>query len=581
MCCQSHGWIRLITPQTKPHWQKHRSFEDKPHFEESITKQALPKSPIRVSTQSKSKLSAFQYGGSRQSSPKKSPDKENEPIQTNGIAADIDKLSSSPIKDGVKLTVESPSVTHKAIPPPSTPAMRLPLADLIGNAEDALRRPPPKEQSPEEQLGWIPNSSNSALTPGQRRKRAHSSSPLSSQQDTSTHFALKEPLDLQTLQQSLKTPHADPAADLWSRYATNRNTDETPLEVKLPSLAHLLEDSSPHSLPRTPGGSVGGLRRWASCGIEWPASKPKRRKVHGVLRDQDDIFTSGSRQGKSMPSTKISRVGMLVDQVQATLAQPIEKSKKDGPSSSSPLPDKGHFAADRVNPSIHKQEACDDDHYGSQEQQQRGSQADVSHSKQSAGQSQSTQYGDDDLDLEAVTSVDHVEHTNVHDASNQSESIRIPRFEYQDILPSESASQQQTVVNSHHPTLNVQELETVPEDDEEDEFADDCDITAEDLENAMTMFDQEPLPNLPQHPRYHATQDARFQYLPEAKLPPNGDLGPMISAAVVEDESDNEEFGGSDLDDEQFAAAEVAATQAYHASATTQSSVRISNLPRK
>ena len=33
--------------------------------------------------------------------------------------------------------------------------MRLPLADLIGNAEDALRRPTPQEESPVEEIGWI------------------------------------------------------------------------------------------------------------------------------------------------------------------------------------------------------------------------------------------------------------------------------------------------------------------------------------------------------------------------------------------------------------------------------------------
>lgn len=209
-------------------------------------------------------------------------------------------------------------------PPPSTPAMRLPLADLIGNAEEALRRPTPQEESPVEEIGWIANSSHPDLTPRQRRRRPHSSSPVSSSQNDATDLP-----EANLPQSAFKTPRADPAADLWTRYATSKNPDETPLEKRIPSFAHLMNDSSPRSAPRTPGGSVGGLRRWASCGLEWPSARVKRRRMNGIFRD---------KQPQDQATTKpLSRVGMLVEKVQESLAT------KDVPSSSSPLPDKGDF----------------------------------------------------------------------------------------------------------------------------------------------------------------------------------------------------------------------------------------------
>ncbi|KAI5242265.1 hypothetical protein E4T43_04977 [Aureobasidium subglaciale] len=272
---------------------------------------ALPtKPPSQPSTETNSKLKAFEFA--------RHPDKEN---------GNTTILASAPLsQDKQAQAPSSPIKTVQDKPLPSTPAMRLPLADLIGNAEDALRRPTPQEESPVEEIGWIANSSHPDLTPRQRRQRPQSSSPVNSSQNDPSDLP-----DANLPQSAFKTPRADPAADLWTRYATGRNPDDTPIEKRIPSFAHLMNDSSPRSAPRTPGGSVGGLRRWASCGLEFPSSRVKRRRVNGIFRDNNNNNNNPQDPSVAKP---LSRVGMLVEKVQESLAH------KDIPSSSSPLPDK-------------------------------------------------------------------------------------------------------------------------------------------------------------------------------------------------------------------------------------------------
>lgn len=456
---------------------------------------------------------------------------------------------------------KTPVLAQSKTCPPSTPGMRLPLADLVGNAEELGRRPLPKEQSPEEHIGWIPNSSNSVFTPGQRRKRTVSSSPTtSSQQETSTHLCAKEPLDLQNLQQSLKTPHADPAADLWSRYATGRNADETPLGIKMPNFAHLINDSSPHAVPRTPGGSVNGLRRWQSCGLEWPTSNAKRRRTNGVFRDhQDDVFVDERQAATELPK-QTSRVGMLVDKVQETLAQPASRLKHDCPSSSSPFPEKGDLMGGiGVSPLRRRPKTAEAD-----PESRVSSQNGIGPPQRSFS---SDEFGDDEIDMDAIDNPNNlgghpapVDMTSKgHDEANG---------QYQENL----SHQDQRHVDS------VRRLDTIDEDS--DEFGDDLDITAEDLENAVPLFDtRSDIPQQPNNSSYnnHGTTEP---HLPVVQQPVTNAFARFDLPDELADDSEDE-FGGSDLDDEQFAAAEIAATQAYQTCSATQNPVRISSLPRK
>jgi hypothetical protein len=393
--------------------------------------------------------------------------------------------------------------------------MRLPLADLIGNAEDALRRPTPQEESPVEEIGWIANSSHPDLTPRQRRRRPQSSSPVNSSQNDDSDLP-----DSKLPQSALKTPRADPAAELWTRYATARNPDETPIEKRIPSLAHLMNDSSPRSAPRTPGGSVGGLRRWASCGLEFPSSRIKRRRVNGIFRD------NSIPQDPSV-AKPLSRVGMLVEKVQESLAH------KDIPSSSSPLPDKGDF------PTIHEPMS---DHQRSQPTSARSSQ-------QYSYQNDDAEFDDTDITLDAIAEIQET-----------------------------GTTQNNTMTNTNTTIMN-----TINEDDDEfgDDFGDDLDDEA--IENAVSFFESRP-----------GTSNGQFESQPNTCAIAQPDQPPPTFAPLPQqqqqppqtfdltgfsDDDDEDEFGGSDLDEEQLVQAEIDATQALEASTST-SSVRISNLPR-
>lgn len=406
----------------------------------------------------------------------------------------------------------SPSKPVQDKPLPSTPAMRLPLADLIGNAEDALRRPTPQEESPVEEIGWIANSSHPDLTPRQRRRRPQSSSPVNSSQNDDSDLP-----DSKLPQSAFKTPRADPAAELWTRYATARNPDETPIEKRIPSLAHLMNDSSPRSAPRTPGGSVGGLRRWASCGLEFPSSRVKRRRVNGIFRD------NSIPQDPSV-AKPLSRVGMLVEKVQESLAH------KDIPSSSSPLPDKGEF------PRIHRPMS---DHQKSQPTSARSSQ-------QYSYQHEDTEFDDTDITLDTI------------------------------------AEMQQPNNLQNNSMTNTTIMNTIDED--EDEFGDDFgdDLDDEEIENAVSFFESRPGTSNGQfdsQPNTCAIAQPSQQPPPISVPPPQQQQPQTFDLTGFSDDDDDDEFGGSDLDEEQLVQAEMDATQALEAS-TSASSVRISNLPR-
>jgi hypothetical protein len=283
-----------------------------------------------------------------------------------------------------------------------------------------------------------------------------------------------------------------------------------------------MNDSSPRSAPRTPGGSVGGLRRWASCGLEFPSSRVKRRRVNGIFRDNNNNNTDPGDLSAAKP---LSRVGMLVEKVQESLAH------KDLPSSSSPLPDKGEF------PSVHM---ATSDHQQSQPRSARSSQ-------QYSYQHEDTEFDDADITLDDIA----------------------------DIQP--------TAAVQNNSMSNTTIMNTIDEDDDEfgdDEFGDDLDV--DEIENAVSFFESRPGTSNGQftsQPNTCAIAQSHPPLPPSAPPPQQQQQPQTFDLTGFSDDDDDDEFGGSDLDEEQFAQAEMAATQALEAS-TSASSVRISNLPR-
>jgi DNA replication ATP-dependent helicase Dna2 len=222
---------------------------------------------------------------------------------------------------------------------PSTPAVRIELEDLIGNTEDIFNRPAPLG-TPVDHVHWHngPNSSDvasAAQTTQRSRKRARSSSPASSQLERSAHFDTQDdPAAANRPRDSLHTPDHDPTQDLWRRYM-NANGSRHAADDVLPTMTRL-----PPSSPTTPGTSTkdSGLRRTVSCGVEWPTSKSKRRKldIANSHNRTKNIFAASRRDILAREVSKTSRVSLLVEKIQESLARQARAS--DEPSSSSPLP---------------------------------------------------------------------------------------------------------------------------------------------------------------------------------------------------------------------------------------------------
>ncbi|KAI0104506.1 hypothetical protein F4814DRAFT_91164 [Daldinia grandis] len=155
----------------------------------------------------------------------------------------------------------------------TTPVNRLVWQDLVGTVEAEEE----EEGSPNEKIGWDTKEDIqhrlklSPVMPGKRgKKRARSSSPVSS---PTSHSKPRIPaINVEKLSRALKSPHADPALELWDRFSLNGSTAVAPLGVMNSTLAQIMVSSSPRP-SRIVG--EGGLRRAISCGENWP----KRRRI--------------------------------------------------------------------------------------------------------------------------------------------------------------------------------------------------------------------------------------------------------------------------------------------------------------
>ena len=264
-------------------------------------------------------------------------------------------IPSSDDKENAITISQNPPKSQNSLqkPPPSTPATRLPLADLIGDTESQnASRAATALFSPQDHVQWnierSPQSPNPKTNKRKRsaQKRARSSSPpSSSSRSASKHIkrSAKIPPDLQDLKKSLKTPQADPVAELWNRY-TCASSKDTPLGPQIAALAEFTS-SSPYA-DGNQASNVRGLRRWTSCGVEWPSAKVKRRKLQHVpttLSNIEDAFVDPPErsQHEDIGREKSARITTLLDRISEDLVKSRRVSQEDtGPSSSSPLPQK-------------------------------------------------------------------------------------------------------------------------------------------------------------------------------------------------------------------------------------------------
>lgn len=417
---------------------------------------------------------------------------------------------------------------------PSTPGARLSLEDLIGNV-DETRAPEPREESPEEHIGWIPNSSSTQLTPNRKRKRARSSSP--SCPNTSSQRAEASAFFAGSAEK--RTPEADPAADLWQRYGISKDSGNA---LKLPEFNSILFPGSPRPFETPVKGS--GLRRWASTGNDWPSSKRKKHRSNASAKV--DVWQNGTTESGGR-----SKVAAMVEKIQESLAtqrlaKPMSAVSGDEPASSDPLPDTGSTitgiqqTTSRPEPEPKSTDAKHLQRMGPPSVRPQGgarNQASVSVS------------GRDELQREAIGS--HAQDTGptVPAPLHLQSKAPLPAFRRPSIRQPPVQEPSKAV-----PTTTTN-LPAVVEDF--DEFGDDMDFSTEDLDELLSQ----PL------------QNRRLHEIPEHPNPPPQQQSVSVQQTVAselidiaDDDFDDDEFACDDLDETSFIEAELQATQSFRAS---------------
>ncbi|KAK3703398.1 DNA replication endonuclease-helicase Dna2 [Vermiconidia calcicola] len=561
---------------------------------------APPKPPIPATSQAKSKLKSFQFVAGQPNEPQQdAADKENETearaeargessqATVGGVHAPSEKaVLSGNGKD--QRSTDTPQLPH-AHTFPCTPGTRLPLEDLIGNCDDHQRRVQPSDPTPEEHIGWIPNSSSNLLTPSRKRKRARSSSPScpntsSQRQETSLFFAGT------AAQGDKRTPEADPVADLWRRYATGKQADEP---SNLPDIGQLICQLSPRKL-ETPAKSA-GLRRWASTGNDWPTSKSKRRRTNGKpsisLWQDRQVEESGGK----------SKVAAMVDKLQESLAsqrieqpRPKPDARVEGPSSSSPLSDAGAtesfslsgaptaspLQARQPPPTARIEQPC-----GAKNVPKTASGA-GHHTVVGNVNNRRSDHEPEPMPKPAAPPPDFVAFAPLQLQNKPLPAYRRPRMSR---TPSTGVHYPQRTTPPAPAPVPAQPL---PADSENlDEFGDDLELSAEDLDELMTQppsLHERPLHQIPPHPNPppHHTMSLEVEH--DATTDANRLGGHAVQHISANDfnipanefnDNDDDEFGCDELDEASMAQAEISATQAFRASLSNSNISNVS--PRK
>ncbi|KAJ4367535.1 DNA replication endonuclease-helicase Dna2 [Neocucurbitaria cava] len=483
------------------------------------------------STQTRTKLKAFQFiegAPTVDAVRRREAEKENLPAAGETTSKSKETPKASKVMKDVGSANKTPKLpTIATCPPPSTPATtRLPLADLVGNVDDSSRHVPKPVVSPEEQLIWRGSQPVNTPLPRKNKKRARSSSPVAPSQEEHKFDSVKK---------DITTPQADPAMELWSRYTSTKGT---PSANKRVAFAHLINESSPRSAAAA--GSVNGLRRWTSCGAEFPASNRKRRRTHGVFQGDkehaEDVFAGApSSDGMMLGQPPKPNLASMVQRMrECARSQPSISSQI--PSSSSPLPEAGDLQDNSSGSPLQRRareqdvdfpEALQDEHTVKDADEL------MAENQPRASAGSSDEFGDDDFDTEMVEALD-ISPIEPH----------APTTSYVTV-PTEAIN----------PPPQPQPPETVTpqeagSDGSDDEFGmGDEDDFAADLEHVASLYD---------------TRDVESPIGDQAPTAGTENVAtnnvPASVIDLIEDDSEDE-FGG-DIDVDEFAAAEVAATQA-------------------
>ncbi|EGO54066.1 hypothetical protein NEUTE1DRAFT_131702 [Neurospora tetrasperma FGSC 2508] len=453
-----------------------------------------------VSESSKNKLQAFRSDDTSS----KPPPKSVKPVKaaSNELQKEnINTTKSIPRKRPLPDSNDEPSSDAK------TPADRHSWKDLFGVPE-VITEEEDGEKSPGDRVDWrsgVPlQLPASPMIPKNGRRRAKSSSPASSPAAklTTPHVALKR------FAGASKTPHADPASDLWSRYSSNGN-ETSPSNHKNPLFAQLMASSSPR-----PQSSDRSLRKSVSCGSAWP----KRRRT--LCPDEQDRIVSQDTPRKKKSS--------LLSELLQSVDGEIDSSKKPN---SAPAQQKKSPSPKKKSPSKRKttpQTVPDQNSSPSRKKAERQStETDASKQPEKA----SSDYGDDDFDFDESTLLEL-------DASilGQGDGSTLMASDAVSPAPRESSK-------------------TLVDNDEFGDLDDDIFDGVEDLVAQVESATQKPAQRL----------SPRKRPSPKKRLSPRKTQSPKkLPQQVAGDEDD--EFGDDFGNDFDFDAVEMAATQrASHA----------------
>ncbi|RYP17541.1 hypothetical protein DL767_010001 [Monosporascus sp. MG133] len=306
--------------RTRPQWNRSKSHSTVSHAA------AAPKGPARplepVSEVTKNKLNAFTFCP---------------PLHPPAPEADrVEGLPDNDENKGLKQNghVESASAAEASLSwaekSSVTPVSRLKWQDLIGAPQQRDDR---EDMSPNERILWDTKQAQSynlsPMMPRKRgKKRARSSSPISSPAANSKSNT--PVVNVKKLAEALKSPHADPALDLWDRFALSGSTSATPLDTANPALAQMMVSSSPQPLKmRGAVPAEGGLRRTISCGAHWPK---RRRTDRADAVEPLEVMVEESPSGASKSSMVNALLKSVTGEINRSKAVQVRHETLKSPS---------------------------------------------------------------------------------------------------------------------------------------------------------------------------------------------------------------------------------------------------------
>ena len=291
--------------QGQAQWQRAKSHSG------TIPPKRPARPPVSISTTTKNKLQKFQcqeptteQSGSSSSLAVAGPKEES---HDQGNVASKSNLTTAESDPAGKMSRQAPKDGSL-----KTPVSRLAWQDLMGVADPDKQE---ENTSPNERLLWHNEHDDvaakiSPLIPRRGKKRARSSSPISSPMRTPA-------VNVKKLAKALKKPRADPALDLWDRFAVGGPDSKNPLGATNPALAHLMVSSSPRpQKDGTPVHAQSILRRAMSCGTHWP----KRRRVESA--------SECNSANETEDATKSSMVTALLETVNGEINK-TEEAEED------------------------------------------------------------------------------------------------------------------------------------------------------------------------------------------------------------------------------------------------------------